>query len=209
MTSYRKWLDRFLQEFVDLRPYIKSDSKLCFKLKMKRFQTMSMRAKQHPIESKKTPNWVPMPSWQFHPGIDCDVTLRTDTPNGRQFQVHQAVLCKASNYFQALYSGCWNKASGDAITVPGITDEKLEIILGRWSKLTALCSSRLFNEFSEYVYTGNVRICVENVQELFLAADQFNIEGIVSECCKFLKENLQPENCIGVRNVSSVILWVE
>ena len=81
MTSYRKWLDCFFQEFVDFRLYIKSDSKLYFKLKMKRFQTMSMRAKNHPIATKKQPNWMPMPSWKYHPGNDCDVTFRTDTPN--------------------------------------------------------------------------------------------------------------------------------
>ena len=58
------------------------------------------------------------------------------------------------------------------------------------------------------MYTGKVCITAENVQELLLAADQFNIEGVVSECCKFLEENLEPENCIGVRNVSSVTLLV-
>ena len=46
-------------------------------------------------------------------------------------------------------------------------------------------------------------ITAENVHELLPAADQFNIEGIVFKCCKFLEENLEPENCIGVRNVSS------
>ena len=45
-------------------------------------------------------------------------------------------------------------------------------------------------------------ITAENVHELLPAADQFNIEGIVFKCCKFLEENLEPENCIGVRNMS-------
>ena len=65
------------------------------------------------------------------------------------------------------------------------------------------------NEFSEYAYTEKVCVTAENVQELLLAADQFNFEGIVAECCEFLEEKLEPENCIGVRIVSSVTLLVQ
>ena len=51
----------------------------------------------------------------------------------------------------------------------------------------------------EYAYNREVNITVDNVHELLPAADQFNIEGIVFKCCKFLEENLTPDNCIGLR----------
>ena len=92
---------------------------------------MSMRAKEHPIEAKKQPNWMPNPSWKYHPGNDCDVTLKTGTPNGREFRAHKAVLCAASKYFQVLFSDRWKGASRDAITLPGITDVNFETLLGR------------------------------------------------------------------------------
>ena len=92
---------------------------------------MSMRAKEHPIEAKKQPNWMPNLEAKYHPSIDCDVTLKTNTPNGREFLAHKDVLCEASNYFQALFRYDWVEASQNIITLRGITDEKFEILLGR------------------------------------------------------------------------------
>ena len=42
------------------------------------------------------------------------------------------------------------------------------------------------------------------MQELLMAADQYNVIGIVAECCEFLESNLEPANCIGVKNVSLI-----
>ena len=42
------------------------------------------------------------------------------------------------------------------------------------------------------------------MQELLVAADQYNVIGIVAECCEFLEANLEPANCIGVKNVSFI-----
>ena len=92
---------------------------------------MSMRAKEHPIEAKKQPNWVPNMDSKYHPGNDCDVTLKTGTSNGREFLAHKDVLCEASNYFQALFRDDWVEASQNIITLRGITDVKFEILLGR------------------------------------------------------------------------------
>jgi len=118
-------------------------------------------------------------------GHFCDVTLRTDAPNGRLFRAHRAVLCAVSNYFHALFLGCWRNTDKNVIILPGITDEMLDILL-------------------EYAYNREVCITAENVHELLPAADQFNIEGIVFKCCKFLEENLEPENCIGVRKYAKM-----
>jgi kelch-like protein 10 len=114
-------------------------------------------------------------------GHFCDVTLRTDDPNGRLFRAHRAVLCAVSNYFHALFLGCWRNTDKNVIELPGITDEMLDILL-------------------EYAYNREVNITGDNVHELLPAADQFNIEGIVFKCCKFLEESLNPDNCIGLRN---------
>ncbi|XP_053309579.1 kelch-like protein 10 [Spea bombifrons] len=54
----------------------------------------------------------------------------------------------------------------------------------------------------EYAYTRAVPITVYNVEELLIAADQFNIMGIVRECSDFLKTELCLENCIGIRKIT-------
>lgn len=50
----------------------------------------------------------------------------------------------------------------------------------------------------EFAYTGSVPVTAENVQELLLAADQFNVMDVVQTCCDFLGEQLRAENCIGI-----------
>lgn len=48
----------------------------------------------------------------------------------------------------------------------------------------------------EYAYTGTVPVTASNAMELLLAADQFNIMGIVEACCDFLAEMLSTDNCL-------------
>lgn len=50
----------------------------------------------------------------------------------------------------------------------------------------------------EFAHTGFVPVTQENVQELYIAADQFNVDGIVQVCSNFLEEQLSPQNCIGI-----------
>lgn len=116
-----------------------------------------------------------------------NVTLRTDVPNGRQFRVNRVVLGEVSNYFDALLR--WNTDKND-ITLQGITEEMLVILI-------------------EYAYNREVCITAENVVELLTTADKFNIEKIVFKCCRFIEENLQPENCIGVRKYAKIYFCKE
>lgn len=53
-----------------------------------------------------------------------------------------------------------------------------------------------------YAYTSTVLVTSTNAMELLLAADQYNVLGIVEACCKFLMETLSIENCIGIWQLS-------
>lgn len=50
----------------------------------------------------------------------------------------------------------------------------------------------------EYAYTNYIYVTKDNVQELLIAADRFNVKGITQACCDFLEEHLTPKNCIGI-----------
>ncbi|KAF3696697.1 Kelch-like protein 10 [Channa argus] len=50
----------------------------------------------------------------------------------------------------------------------------------------------------EFAYTDFVPVTQENVQELFVTADRFNVMGIIEACSNFLVEQLNPHNCIGI-----------
>jgi hypothetical protein len=53
-------------------------------------------------------------------------------------------------------------------------------------------------QIRDYAYYGTVDIDVDNVCELLQTSENLCVPDIVDLCCNFLKNNLDPENCIGV-----------
>lgn len=43
----------------------------------------------------------------------------------------------------------------------------------------------------------------ESVEKLVVSADKFQVLGLVDACCEFLKQNLAPENAIGIKKFSN------
>jgi hypothetical protein len=53
-------------------------------------------------------------------------------------------------------------------------------------------------QIRDNAYYGTVDIDEDNVCELLQTSDYLCVPDIVQLCCDFLKNNLDPENCIGV-----------
>jgi hypothetical protein len=53
-------------------------------------------------------------------------------------------------------------------------------------------------QIQDHAYYGTVGVDEENVCELLQTSDYLCVPDIVQLCCDFLKNNLDPENCIGV-----------
>ncbi|XP_074487542.1 kelch-like protein 10 [Sebastes fasciatus] len=105
----------------------------------------------------------------------CDAVIRVDKV---EFHVHKIILCNCSSYFKALFTHWSNSGSRD-FDIPNVSVDMMKLII-------------------DFAYTDSVPVTQDNVQELFVAADQFNIMGIVQVCCSFLEEQLTPQNCIGI-----------
>jgi hypothetical protein len=54
------------------------------------------------------------------------------------------------------------------------------------------------SQILRYAYRGTVDIHEDNVCEVLQTSDYFCVPDIVQMCCDFLKNNLDPENCIDV-----------
>uniref|UniRef100_A0A8C4XL28 Kelch like family member 10 n=1 Tax=Falco tinnunculus TaxID=100819 RepID=A0A8C4XL28_FALTI len=106
----------------------------------------------------------------------CDVIISVD---GVEFNAHKNILCSCSQYFRAMFTSSWNTTEKRVYKIPGTSSEMMRLII-------------------EYAYTRTVPITVDNVESLLTAADQFNIMGIIRQCCEFLKSQLCLENCIGI-----------
>nr|XP_057923283.1 actin-binding protein IPP [Doryrhamphus excisus]XP_057923284.1 actin-binding protein IPP [Doryrhamphus excisus] len=106
----------------------------------------------------------------------CDVGLRVGI---RVFKVHRLVLAASSPYFSALFSGGMSEADKQEVEILGVDTDVFEVLL-------------------EFVYTGSISVTVDNVQELMLAADMLQLNEVVSICGEFLKDHMDPSNCVGI-----------
>ncbi|XP_056630797.1 kelch-like protein 10 [Diorhabda sublineata] len=107
----------------------------------------------------------------------CDATIVLD--DGAEIPVHRAILCACSSYFRALFTTTLHNREKHRVHLPGVTSEMLQKLL-------------------VYIYLRKLDINHENVYSLLITADYLSILGVLELCCKFLKENLTPKNCIGI-----------
>ncbi|XP_054161995.1 actin-binding protein IPP-like [Oppia nitens] len=106
----------------------------------------------------------------------CDFELKVD---GKVFSVHRVVLSASSLYFEALFSNDLIEKELNFVEIKDI-------------------SSKIFESLLDYIYSGEVVITGDNVQELLSAANRLDLNEIVSICCQYMTKQLDPINCIGI-----------
>ncbi|PSN56988.1 hypothetical protein C0J52_04246 [Blattella germanica] len=108
----------------------------------------------------------------------CDGVLHSS--DGKTLYVHRAILSAVSPYFKALFTNSLKGGKPEANEVNlDIRGHILELIL-------------------DYAYTGQCNVTSQNVEELLPVADQYEVMGVVQQCCQYLLEELRPENCLGI-----------
>ncbi|XP_078485792.1 kelch-like protein 10 isoform X1 [Ciona intestinalis] len=110
-------------------------------------------------------------------GKFCDVVIKVQDV---RFPLHRLVLCACSDYFRALFDGGWGSGDKQEIELTGTSPEIMTSLLN-------------------YAYTGQVIITSQNVEELLPASDKFLMDYVKQKCCSYLKKQLTPMNCIGIR----------
>ncbi|XP_060951329.1 kelch-like protein 10 [Limanda limanda] len=113
-------------------------------------------------------------------GLFCDAILKVEEV---QFPIHRTILYECSPYFQALFKHCAN--TGQIFHIPLVFPDILRIII-------------------EFAYTGSVASTEDNVQELMITADRLNIIGIIQECSHFMRDQICPQNCIGIWQFTNI-----
>ncbi|XP_077471949.1 kelch-like protein 10 [Stigmatopora argus] len=95
-----------------------------------------------------------------------------------EFHIHKIILCNCSPYFGALFLR-WSTPNQRIYAIHGLTAPLMQL-------------------FVDFAYNGSVSVTEDIVQDLLIAADKFNVTGIVRTCSAFLAEQLCPDNCIGI-----------
>uniref|UniRef100_A0AAQ4S1H1 BTB domain-containing protein n=1 Tax=Gasterosteus aculeatus aculeatus TaxID=481459 RepID=A0AAQ4S1H1_GASAC len=108
----------------------------------------------------------------------CDITLRVENAD---FPAHRIVLAACSDYFCAMFTSELAEKGKSFVDIQGLTAATMEILL-------------------DFVYTETVLVTVENVQELLPAACLLQLKGVKRACCDFLEGQLDPSNCLGIRD---------
>ena len=55
-----------------------------------------------------------------------------------------------------------------------------------------------------FIYTGTIEVGEENVQNLLPAANLLQLTEVRDACCDFLKDQLHPTNCLGIKEFADV-----
>lgn len=108
----------------------------------------------------------------------CDVTILV---NGKQIYAHRACLAACSPYFRAMFTGDLSESRQTQVTLHDIDEVAVEDLI-------------------EFAYCGKICIEERNVQTLLPAACLLQMQEIQDNCCDFLKKQLDPSNCLGIRS---------
>ena len=114
-------------------------------------------------------------------GILCDCVLRV---KDKEFPVHRSFLAACSPYFQALFTSQMKESERSLIDIGGVSAETFELLL-------------------DFIYSGKVNLCEENIIKVFPAAQLFQLEILVHICSDYFVNQLCVSNCLGIWRFAS------
>ncbi|KAJ5073518.1 hypothetical protein M0811_08635 [Anaeramoeba ignava] len=107
---------------------------------------------------------------------DFQVIVTSPSNNLNYFNCHKCILASRNEYFQGLLRSGMKESIESKVIINGILPSIMEIIL-------------------EYIYSGSMKISLENALEVLDAAKRFLLDKqIVREINSFISENINSEN---------------
>lgn len=107
----------------------------------------------------------------------CDVVLNVGS---RKIFAHKVILAACSPYFRAMFTGELAESRQTEVTIRDVDESAMDIL-------------------TDFCYTSYIVVEESNVQTLLPAACLLQMAEIQEVCCEFLKRQLDPSNCLGIR----------
>ena len=105
-----------------------------------------------------------------------DLTLSAD---GKDFKVHKALIAASSDYFRAMFTNDCTEKDQKTVRINGVDATSMGLVVS-------------------FLYTGQVEMHTDTVQNLLSAANLFQLNELKKGCADFMANKLDVDNCIGI-----------
>ena len=108
----------------------------------------------------------------------CDVMICVGT---KELNCHKVVLSACCPYFRAMFTREMAESRKNEVTIKDVDEKAMEQLI-------------------DFAYTAVIKIDENNVQTILPAACLLQLKEIQDACCEFLKKQLDPSNCLGIKS---------
>lgn len=108
----------------------------------------------------------------------CDVVIRV---GAKIFNCHKVVLSACCPYFRAMFTREMAESRQEEVTIKDVDEKAMAQLI-------------------DFTYTAVIKIDETNVQTVLPAACLLQLKEIQEACCEFLKKQLDPSNCLGIKS---------
>ncbi|KAM4728124.1 kelch-like protein 40a [Anableps anableps] len=106
--------------------------------------------------------------------VDCVLKIQD-----KEFPCHRLVLAASSPFFKAMFLSELEESKKREIVLKDVDPIVMEMIL-------------------RYLYTSDINLTEQNVQDIFMVANMYQIPSIFSVCLSYLQEKMVLGNCLAI-----------
>ncbi|CAL1597023.1 unnamed protein product [Knipowitschia caucasica] len=106
--------------------------------------------------------------------VDCKLKIKD-----KEFPCHRLVLCACSSYFRAIFLSDLDESKKKEVVLEDVEPGVMGLIL-------------------KYLYTSQINVTEQNVQDIFAVANMYQIPSIFTVCVSFLQKRLSLSNCLAI-----------
>ncbi|XP_062621476.1 gigaxonin-like [Saccostrea cucullata] len=127
----------------------------------------------------------------------CDGCVFID---GKEIPVQKGILAAASHYFRLVYDKAYDYSSS-------VEGKPASSMAGHDSEVVDLSPLQItvdtFEIILDYLYTSEIVLDEENIQNILQAADLLLLTDLKQACCEYLLKCITSQNCLGIWDFAS------
>lgn len=98
----------------------------------------------------------------------------------KRIPAHKVIISSLCDYFNAMFTNELAETHQQVVTINNVDPDALEALIN-------------------YAYTSKLEIRVNTVENLLASACLLQVDDVRNACCEFMKKQLHPSNCLGIR----------